>query len=228
MENPENVNPAARDGDDARERLLTAAEKLFAEKGLDGVSVRQITSAANCNVAAVNYHFGGKQNLYIEVCHQRLNLLRELRISRIRQVMTAGDHEVTLEELLAAFAEAFMEPLIGQEYGHHTLKLFIREMIDKNLPEGMLFELLIGPIMEELLKALKVICPELSQQDALLSIQSLAAQLARVAMIQNLVSDEKIKKSPLFDLELNLKHIVKFSAAGIRTYTKNANENEDQ
>ncbi|HEG42485.1 MAG TPA: TetR/AcrR family transcriptional regulator [Phycisphaerales bacterium] len=231
MEKSENISPDTRgceSGDDARERTLMAAEKLFAEKGLDGVSIRQITSAANCNVAAVNYYFGGKQKLYIEVCRQRLDLLRELRISRIRQVMAAGNHKVTLEELLTAFAEAFMEPLIGQEYGCHTLKLFIREMIDKNLPEGMLFELLIGPIIEELLKALKVVCPELSKQDALLSIQSLAAQLARVATIQNLVSDEKIKKSPLFDLELNLKHIVKFSAAGIRAYTKNANENEDQ
>ena len=119
-----------------------------------------------------------------------------------------------------------MEPLIGQEYSHHTLKLFMREMVDQHLPEGMLFELLIGPIIEELLKALKVVCPDLAQQDALLSIQSLAAQLARVATIQSLISDENIKNSPLFDLELNLKHIVKFSAAGIRAYTKNANEND--
>lgn len=230
MEKSENIRPGTRgseSGNDARERTLMAAEKLFAEKGLDGVSIRQITSAANCNVAAVNYYFGGKQKLYTEVCRQRLDLLRELRISRIRQVM-AGEHEVTLEELLTAFAEAFMEPLIGQEYGCHTLKLFIREMIDKNLPEGMLFKLLIGPIIEELLKALKVVCPDLSKQNALLSIQSLAAQLARIATIQNLVSDEEIRKSPLFDLELNLKHIVKFSAAGIRAYTKNANENDRQ
>jgi hypothetical protein len=142
--------------------------------------------------------------------------------------MGRSDHEVTLEDLLTTFAEAFMEPLIGQEYSHHTLKLFMREMIDKNLPEGMLFKLLIGPIIEELLGALKIVCPELSQQDALLSIQSLAAQLARIATIQNLVSDENIKNSPLSDLELNLKHIVKFSAAGIRAYTKTANENDDK
>ncbi len=229
MEKSENIRPDTRgseSSDDVHERLLMAAEKLFAKKGLDGVSIRQITSAANCNVAAINYHFGGKQKLYTEVCRQRLDLLRKLRISRIRQVMTSGDHEVTLEELLTAFAEAFMEPLIGQEYGCHTLKLFMREMIDENLPEGMLFELLIEPIIEELLKALTVVCPELSKQDALLSIQSLAAQLARVATIQNLVSDEKIKRSPLFDLELNLKHIVNFSAAGIRAYTKSTNEND--
>ncbi len=227
MGNSENTRDS-KSGDDARERLLTAAEELFAEKGLDGVSVRQITSAANCNVAAINYYCGSKQKLYIEVCRQMLDLLRELRIKRIRQLMDRPDREVTLEELLTTFAEAFMEPLIGQEYSHHTLKLFIREMIDQHLPEGMLFKLLIGPIIEELLKALSVVCPELSKQNALLSIQSLAAQLARIAMTQNLVSDEEFKKSPLSDLELNLKHIVKFSAAGIRAYTKTANGNDHQ
>ena len=46
------------------DRLLDAAESLFCEKGFDGASIRDITSQANCNVAAVNYHFGGKENLY--------------------------------------------------------------------------------------------------------------------------------------------------------------------
>ena len=206
----------SNNGDNARSRLICAAETLFADKGLDGVSVRQITAVADCNVAAVNYHFSSKENLYIEVCRERLDFLRELRLKRVRELMEGADHEVMLEELLSTFANAFMEPLIGEQHGHSTLKLLIREMIDQNLPEGMLFECLIGPIITELLKALKVVCPELAERDALLSIQSLAAQLARIATVQNLVSDEAIKSSPLFDLELNLKHIVKFSAAGIR------------
>jgi AcrR family transcriptional regulator len=211
-----NSSEHSNNGDNARSRLICAAETLFADKGLDGVSIRQITAVADCNVAAVNYHFSCKENLYIEVCRERLDLLRELRLKRIRELMEGAGHEVTLEELLTTFANAFMEPLIGEKYGHCTLKLFIREMIDQNLPDGMLFECLIGPIMRELVKALKVVCPKLTEQDSLLSIQSLAAQLARIATVQNLVSDEEIKNSPLFDLELNLKHIVKFSAAGIR------------
>ena len=46
-----------------QERLLDAAEALFAERGFEAVSLRDITLEAGANVAAVNYHFGGKENL---------------------------------------------------------------------------------------------------------------------------------------------------------------------
>mgnify|MGYP000128516938 CR=1 FL=1 len=54
-----------------RDRILDKAEILFARKGYHGVSVREITNAADCNLAAVNYHFGKKQNLYLEVFRSR-------------------------------------------------------------------------------------------------------------------------------------------------------------
>jgi TetR/AcrR family transcriptional regulator, regulator of cefoperazone and chloramphenicol sensitivity len=52
---------------DARSRLLQAAEEVFAEKGYDAASVREICSKANANVAAINYYFGDKERLYLEV-----------------------------------------------------------------------------------------------------------------------------------------------------------------
>ncbi len=52
---------------DTRDRLLWTAMKLFGARGFDGVAVRDIAKAANANVAAVNYHFGGKWDLYLAV-----------------------------------------------------------------------------------------------------------------------------------------------------------------
>ena len=49
-----------------RRRLLEAAEVIFAEKGFKHANVREICQQAGANVAAVNYHFGGKEQLYIE------------------------------------------------------------------------------------------------------------------------------------------------------------------
>ena len=54
-----------------RERLLDAAEMLFAHKGYNGITVREITRKAQCNQAAVNYHFRSKKNLYLEVFKSR-------------------------------------------------------------------------------------------------------------------------------------------------------------
>jgi len=52
---------------ETRDRVLKAAERLFAERGFKKVTVRDICRAARANVAAVNYHFGDKQGLYREV-----------------------------------------------------------------------------------------------------------------------------------------------------------------
>ena len=50
--------------DTTKERLLAVAEKLFAEKGFNGVSVREITQSAECNLASVNYYFGNKKSQF--------------------------------------------------------------------------------------------------------------------------------------------------------------------
>src|SRR3989449_8498487 len=93
-----------------RERLLDTAERLFAEHGFRAVSVRVITSHAGCNVAAVNYYFGGKENLYREMFRRRLVALREQRISSIRQAMTEAGSGAGLELPLRAFTTPVLQP----------------------------------------------------------------------------------------------------------------------
>ena len=70
-----------------RERILLAAQKLFSEKGFDATSVRDITTEAGCNVAAVNYHFGGKENLYVVAFRSLLGLLRDQRIRAMTELI---------------------------------------------------------------------------------------------------------------------------------------------
>lgn len=59
--------PAQSPGVETRTRLLDVAEKLFAERGFHGVSLREIVSAAGVNVAAAHYHFGSKEELFEQV-----------------------------------------------------------------------------------------------------------------------------------------------------------------
>ena len=56
-----------------KERILGAAEELFAQHGFAGTSLRQVTSRADVNIAAVNYHFGSKENLVNEVFRRRMD-----------------------------------------------------------------------------------------------------------------------------------------------------------
>ena len=69
MKNGPNQNPEKPDP--TKERILDRAESLFARKGFQAVSVREITTTAECNLAAVNYYFSNKENLYLEVFRSR-------------------------------------------------------------------------------------------------------------------------------------------------------------
>ena len=75
MSHPSSTRMAALAVDDrereTRQRLIESATRLFAERGFAKVTVREICKAARANVAAVNYHFGGKNGLYQEIVHAR-------------------------------------------------------------------------------------------------------------------------------------------------------------
>ena len=83
---PHNINSTSPAGAKVQDRILKVAEKLFAEKGFKDTSIRDITAEAQCNLAAVNYHFGGKENLYIKVFQRHLDMMRDRRIQRIQEV----------------------------------------------------------------------------------------------------------------------------------------------
>ena len=118
----------------AGERLLDAAERLFAEKGFAATSIRDITVAARCNVAAVNYHFGGKDALYLETFRRRLTALRKLRIGSIERALRTAGRKATVELVIRSFAEAFLEPFVDAASGTRLMKMWSWELVDPHLP----------------------------------------------------------------------------------------------
>ena len=91
-----------------KERILDISEELFSRQGYHAVSVRQITSAAKCNLAAVNYHFGNKKNLYLEVFRSRwIPRAQILHDSFLKHLSLQGF--TSAKDVLHAFIEAFIE-----------------------------------------------------------------------------------------------------------------------
>lgn len=83
------------------ERILNAAEQVFAQHGFTGVSLREITRKAKVNLAAVNYHFGNKETLYGEVIRRRVRPINQARLARLDEALArAGDQPPPLEEIL--------------------------------------------------------------------------------------------------------------------------------
>ena len=78
-------------GDQAtRRRILDHAAALFAERGFEKVTVREICRDARANVAAVNYHFGGKRSLYLAVVESAIAIMRETNELSISSAPTSG------------------------------------------------------------------------------------------------------------------------------------------
>lgn len=93
-------------GADARETILDVAERQFAVGGVAGTTVRSITAEAGANVAAVNYYFRSKEDLYLEVIGRRLGPLNEERARLLADCLTrAGAKRPPVRDVLRALAE---------------------------------------------------------------------------------------------------------------------------
>ncbi|WP_436775129.1 TetR/AcrR family transcriptional regulator [Yinghuangia sp. YIM S09857] len=97
--------PTLRERDDTSTRLLDAAERIFATRGIEAASVRAITDAAGANVAAVRYHFGSKHDLVRALVERRVGEVAESRRPLFDAAMRRDT--VTCRDI----AEAWVRPL---------------------------------------------------------------------------------------------------------------------
>ncbi len=211
----------SKDSDDCQVRMLRAAEKLFAEKGFAGTSVRDITKAGNCNVAAVNYHFGGKENLYIEVFRIHLAKMREVRIKSIIDSADQSRGAVSLERLIRGFSIAFIESLTHSTDGTLFCDLMTREMLDPHLPQNMFSEDYVHPIQVSFLEVLRQIYPNLKPEISMRCVFSLVGQLRHLVMAKSLLSNGNEENSLFPDMSNVIDHIVRFSVAGFESAIAN-------
>ena len=103
---------------DTRARILDAAERLFMAHGYDGTSMRQITSEAGVNLAAVNYHFGSKEALIQEAFRRRLNWLNEERMRALDELeATADGQPLKPSQIVDAFFGTMIRMAEDEERG---------------------------------------------------------------------------------------------------------------
>ncbi len=97
---------------------------MFARHGFAGASLRQVTAAANVNLAAVNYHFGSKDNLVEEVFRRRLDELNARRLDALTTAMTSAAPR--LDDVLGAFIKPALELSLDHGGGHAFMRVLAR------------------------------------------------------------------------------------------------------
>ena len=112
--------------------LLDAAERLFSQNGIEGTSIRDIVKEAGTNLGAINYHFGTKDRLALEVFARRLEPMNRERIARLDALEAATEPEkITLEQVL----DALIRPVVDvDEDGTKNCDDFMR-LISRSFQE---------------------------------------------------------------------------------------------
>jgi len=107
-----------------RERILKAAERLFADRGYEATSVRAIVAKARVNQAAINYHFAGKDGLYREVLRTAFRALTEHQLSHAQETKA-----MPREKALGEFVRHQLWPLVARDELSRYIRIFNWEAV---------------------------------------------------------------------------------------------------
>lgn len=196
-----------------RERLLEAAAEVFAEHGYEAATVREICRRAGANVAAVNYHFGGKEMLYASM------LKHFMAVCAARHPLDAGTGpDSTPEERLYAFVRNLLYRIMGDDEAHG--KLVAQETIDPSPAFDDIvheFMLPVRAAVEDVVKAF------LGQDAPEASVRACAAGIVGQAMfyLQNRSILERLYHDLTYDnegLDRMAESITRFSLGGIAAW----------
>ncbi|MBQ0718217.1 MAG: TetR/AcrR family transcriptional regulator [Sulfitobacter litoralis] len=184
-------------GEITRERVLDAAERCFAERGFDAISIRQIAREADVTLGVVGFHGGTKQELFLTVLKRRVETLNALRISRLSALKAT--ERLTLETLIDAYVTPYLEIASrGDPQWRAYAQLVARIVSDERyyLEAGPLYDRVAAVYLDEMER----LCPDAGRDQlaALLSltVASMVSIVASGIRIVGLAQSE-VPDSPL-------------------------------
>ena len=164
-------------GERTQARLMDAALDLLAERGEDGVTLRELTDAADANVAAVSYHFGSLKSLFDAAIEHAL----ERYLDAQQAAVSAVPPEATLEELAAAFARPMISALTKGGRDRAAIRIVARAAIDP--PEGWdRFDARFDEIRADVLRVLKTHLPGVRAPELIFRTRCAAGMLNWLAL----------------------------------------------
>lgn len=156
--------------DDTKGRLLEAAGEEFAEKGFQAATVRSIVRRAGTNIAAVNYHFGDKEQLYVAAV---LEAHRRCTCAGLEPSGRKGTSAAQLREHVRFFLENVLAVGRHEEW---TYALIHREMVRPTRASDALVRDVIRPRFERLSAIIRELRPDLDERSLIATVFSVVGQ----------------------------------------------------
>ncbi|MGJ4728538.1 TetR/AcrR family transcriptional regulator [Luteimonas sp. SDU101] len=195
-----------------KERILGAAEELFAQHGFSGTSLRQVTSRADVNIAAVNYHFGSKENLVNEVFRRRMDVMSSQRLERLR--LALADRPGELEPVLAAFVEPALD-MAQDRHGGAFIRVIARAYAEKNEGLRKFLSDQYGHVQREFARALATCLPHLDKEQLYWRLDFLGGALTYAMADFGLIKRPQ-GVSEAAHRQHAAQELIRFSAAGFK------------
>ncbi len=120
--------------DQTRSAILAAAERLYADRGFGDVTLRDIVAEAGVNLAAVNYHFGSKDELIAELFVTRSIALNRERLTELRAAEEKGDGRASIDAILRALVGPTLRDCLGPESERSTAARFMIRASVESVP----------------------------------------------------------------------------------------------
>jgi AcrR family transcriptional regulator len=196
-----------------KERILGAAEALFARYGFEGASLRQLTAAAGVNLAAVNYHFGSKDRLIEEVFRRRLDQLNGRRMAALQKI--AGDPDATVEDVLAAFIAPALE-LSHDGSGSLFMRVLARAFAEHDDTLRKFLSENYGHVMRQFTAEFARLLPHLSKEELYWRVDLVTGALTHAMSGFGMIQ----RKSDVPEhqhREQTAAHLIRFAAAGLKS-----------
>ncbi len=196
----------------AKERILLAAGPIFAAKGFETATVREICRAADVNVASINYHFGDKKGLYT----QTLFLARDLREQQVP--LPAWTNEESADEKLKIFIELLLRRIVAMRTEPWEVRLLLREVMHPSDAAPPLIENYFRPFLDQLMSIVDEVLehhlPDHQRHQIGFSIigQCLHYRVSG-EMISLMISEDEYESH--FDIQNLVDHIWRFSLGGL-------------
>ena len=158
-----------------KDRILHAAEELFALQGFATTSLRQVTSRADVNIAAVNYHFGSKENLVNELFRRRMEEMSKQRLAALHQATETAPGQ--LDAILAAFVEPALAMAQDRHGGGAFIRVIARAYAESNDGLRKFLSDQHGHVLREFAKAISTCLDGLSKEELYWRLDFLSGSL---------------------------------------------------
>lgn len=197
---------------DTREKILMIALDMFGEYGFNGVSTRDISKKANVNISAINYYFNSKEGLYLEVIKYIADLIKA-KFQRCIDIINSCKDKSIDEKLAVSIFSSLLDNISDTVLKNDmpsVSMILIREIMKPNIGTEIIYNDLVLPFHNTLLKVIKVIIGnDFSEKEITIIIHTILGQImgfsANKAMITRMLNADKIDDKTLFLIKETIK-----------------------